>query len=145
MNAIEFVKTPFYISTMNNVLPLTQINFKLMDVIEFLKNVFENTTQEHLLYIIVLYTLFIVFTMDNHKRQINDLKDEIDDATVALEMKIIDLENHVHYLKKTEKMRESDEQRIMEEYRLMANKIKTHSEKINNKINKLRKEVKMYE
>jgi hypothetical protein len=128
MNAIELLKTPFYISKLNMVIPLTKINFYFTNVVKFvsimihtvvlitnelLKLLISEAKTETIVYIMCILGVFMFFV----------LNDKLSEQTRDIES----LKNQLNYLKKMERMRdEIDEIRIKD--------LKFNQEKTNQKL-----------
>jgi hypothetical protein len=131
MNAIELLKTPFYISKLNMVIPLTKINFYYVNVVKFVsimihtvvliknelfKLLISEAKTETIVYIMCIFGVFMFFV----------LNDKLSEQTRDIES----LKNQLNYLKKMERMREQiDEIRIKD--------MKLNQEKTNQKLTEM--------
>ena len=153
MNAIELLKTPFYISNMNTIVPLTTINLYFMDACkyagliistlinftiiltqtfvfissEIFNMFFEEADTQLVLIIIGAYSVFMFLILEEHRIQLKEQSQKIES-----------FENQINYLKKLERMRENEEQMIIQEF-------KQHSQDINKKISAMEKKMKKFE
>ena len=153
MNAIELLKTPFYISNMNTIVPLTTINLYFMDACkyagliistlinftiiltqtfvfissEIFNMFFEEADTQLVLIIIGAYSVFMFLILEEHRIQLKEQSQKIET-----------FENQINYLKKLERMRENEEQMIIQEF-------KQHSQDINKKISAMEKKMKKFE
>ena len=153
MNAIELLKTPFYISNMNTIVPLTTINLYFMDACkyagliistlinftiiltqtfvfissEIVNMFFEEADTQLVLIIIGAYSVFMFLILEEHRIQLKEQSQKIET-----------FENQINYLKKLERMRENEEQMIIQEF-------KQHSQDINKKISAMEKKMKKFE
>ena len=153
MNAIELLKTPFYISNMNTIVPLTTINLYFMDACkyagliistlinftiiltqtfvfissEIFNMFFEEADTQLVLIIIGAYSVFMFLILEEHRIQLKEQSQKIET-----------FENQINYLKKLERMRENEEQMIIQEF-------KQHSQDINKKISEMEKKMKKFE
>ena len=124
MNAIELLKTPFYISQLNVVTPLTKINIYLRDVYIYAVNIstmliniifgmsltillikdelfnilFSQTNQEILVFVIGVFCVFTFLLLNDVINNMNEQKKLIDT-----------MESKLNYLSKMERMREEME------------------------------------
>lgn len=153
MNAIEFIKTPFYISQMNEIISLTTINLHLLNVIKYagliistlinfttmiaqifitisseIFNMFFTKADPNLVIIIVgAYSVVMFLILEEHRIKSDDQKQQIEN-----------LENKLNYLNKIERMRENEEQMIITE-------LKQYSQDMNKKISIMEKKIKKFE
>ena len=124
MNAIELLKTPFYISQLNVVTPLTKINIYLRDIYIYAVNIstmliniifgmsltillikdelfnilFSQTNQEILVFVIGVFCVFTFLLLNDVINNMNEQKKLIDT-----------MESKLNYLSKMERMREEME------------------------------------
>lgn len=153
MNAIELLKTPFYISNMNTIVPLTTINLHFLNVFKFtgliistlmnftiiitqtfifilseLFNMLMKEADTQLVIIIVgAYSVFMFLILDEHRIKLKEQTQQMET-----------IENQLNYLKKMERMRENEEQMIIQEF-------KKYSEETNKKISTMEKKIKKFE
>lgn len=153
MNAIELLKTPFYISNMNTIVPLTTINLYFMDACKYagliistlinftiiltqtfvfisseLFNMLLSEADTQLVVIIIgAYSVFMFLILEEHRIQLKEQSQKIET-----------FENQINYLKKLERMRENEELMIIQEF-------KQHSQDINKKISAMEKKMKKFE
>ncbi len=160
MNAIELLKTPFYISQLNMVIPLTKINIFYGDIYKYVAPtitsvinfisilshttvfmakelfglVFVKANTEIVLYIMCIFTVFMFLVL-------NDQKNKLDDQT----QQIKSLENRINYLKKMERMREEMDETLIKDIKLYQQETNKKMVVMDRKIKKFEKDLKIYE
>lgn len=155
MNAIEFLKTPFYISNMNTIMPLTTINLYILNVSKYVGllinfaiiiiqtaifisfevvNMLTSVLEiELIVYIIGAYSVFMFLLLEDHK---NNLEEQTN------KMKM--LENEINHLKKIERMCENDEQILIKEIRQCNEETNKKFAALEKKIKKAEQILKLY-
>ena len=160
MNAIEFLKTPFYISQFNMVMPVTKINLGNVNiysyvatptraVIEFisvlaytsafmaeqlLKIVFVEANTDMVLYIMCVFTVFMFLVLNDQKNKLNEQTEQIES-----------LENRINYLKKMERMREEMDEMWIQDIKMYQQETTKKIVTMDRKLKKLEKDLKAYE
>lgn len=160
MNAIEFLKTPLYISNMNTVVPLTTINLYLIDIFNYARlivlslinftTLFTQTTQfistelfkllisetNTQLIIIILGACsgFMFLILQEHRNKLNDQTQHIQN-----------LQSQVKYLKKMERIYENEEQNLIQDFKRYVDETGKKIITLEKKIKKMEKEIKIYE
>jgi hypothetical protein len=160
MNAIELLKTPFYISQLNTVMPLTKINIFYVDIYnyaaaqfavvkkimtifaytsvfitkELLKLAFVKANTEIVLYIMCIFSVFMFLVLNNQSNILNEQTQQIES-----------LEGRINYLKKMERMREEMDQAWIKDIKLYKKETTNKMALMDRKIKKFEKDIKMYE
>jgi hypothetical protein len=157
MNAIELLKTPFYISNMNNIIPLTKINIFysnyasefLTSSMQFISILTHTTTfvaqklvslaflelnTEIVLYIMCIFTIFMLLVLNDHKNSLNQQTRQIES-----------LESRINYLKKMERMREELVESWIQDIKLYQKQTNNKFAFMDRKIKKIEKDLKIYE
>jgi hypothetical protein len=155
MNAIEFVKTPFYIAQFNNVVtPLTTINLKynMLVFIETLSFITRQTItmlwkkinlSPELIVLGVLSSIYLASLFG-----LTDIMEK-NLATIRYQSEEIEnLKKEIICLKKLDKTHEINEHNLLEEVKKYYNENNETNKKLiamERKVNRLVKEAKMYE
>jgi hypothetical protein len=160
MNAIELLKTPFYISQLNMVMPLTKINIFYGDVHKYVASsitavinfililthttvfmakqllnlAFVKANTDIVLYVICIFTVFMFLVL-------NDQKNKLHEQTQQIES----LENRINYLKKMERMREEMDESWIQDIKLYQQETTKKMVVMDRKIKKFEKDLKIYE
>jgi hypothetical protein len=160
MNAIELLKTPFYISQLNTVIPLTKINLfyadiynyvaeqfivvkKFMTILtytsvfitkELLKLAFVKANTEILLYIMCIFSVFMFLVLNNQSNKLIEQTQQIES-----------LESRINYLKKMERMREETDQAWIKDIKLYKKETINKMAIMDRKIKKFERDLKIYE
>ena len=160
MNAIELLKSPFYISRLNMVIPLTKINLFYADIYnyaaaqfaavtkfatvlalttifiakELLKLAFVKANTEIVLYIMCIFSVFMFLVLNNQSNKLNEQTQQIES-----------LESRINYLKKMERMREEMDQAWIKDIQLYKKETTNKMAIMDRKIKKFEKDIKMYE
>ena len=160
MNAIELLKTPFYISNMNMIVPLTTINLHFLNVFKFtgliistlmnftiiftqtfifilseLFNMLMKEADTQLVIIIIgAYSVFMFLILDEHRIKLKEQTQQMET-----------IENQLNYLKKMERMRENEEQMIILEFKKYSEETDKKISTMEKKIKKFEKDLKLYE
>ncbi len=160
MNAIELLKTPFYISQLNVVMPLTKINIFYGDIYKYVSTsitsiinfisilahttifmakellgmVFVEANTEIVLYIMCVFSVFMFLVLNDQKNKLHEQTHQINS-----------LENRINYLKKMERMREEMDEAWIQDIKLYQKDTNKKMVVMDRKIKKFEKELKIYE
>lgn len=146
--------SPVYVSATNMVTPISTITFDklytnalvFMNVLQIgiqttffmmkegVAELITNLTPEKIVYILVVYNLFMLMTIDNHNKKITEQKEIIKS-----------LEKNVIYLKKTERMREDLEEMWVQDVKAYHADTNKKLALFDKKMKKLEKVLKQYE
>jgi hypothetical protein len=154
---------PIYISSTNTLTPLITISINniynnldkafniainILQIIiktcifilrEALKEIFKidwNSyfTLENMICVIGVYNLFMLIVIDNQRKKLNHQKFQIES-----------LEKHVAYLKKIDRMRDDDQNNLIDKFNQNYEEINKSIIVIDKKIKKIKKDIKIYE
>jgi polyhydroxyalkanoate synthesis regulator phasin len=130
---IQVEEVLIYLHLVADILQII-IQTSIFIIKELFYEAFTNITIDKIVYICVIYNLLLLIGLDNNKKKFKEQKGQIEY-----------LERQVHYLKKTEKMREDFDESLNNElksyYEYTTNKINA----MEKKIKKLEKDLKIYE
>ena len=167
MENIQLLSTPYsspiYISSTNMITPITMISINtiynnLIKAFDIAMNILQiiiktslfilseaskeilkidwdsHFTIQNIVFIIGVYNLIMLIVIDNQRKKMNDQKIQIES-----------LEKYVNYLKKVDKMRDDDQNRLVQTFTQNYDEVNKKMTLIDKKIKKIEKDIKIYE